>query len=102
MLENLYFGVVMFIDSKCKFLIFQSTQGLCKMSHDNQMMIRFVGDEMTLKTTLFLCDPIVSVNALDSCVTRVMKKTSDHQSLKPPLVSLSPPMPSYIVVLTPY
>ncbi len=33
------------------------------------MMIRFVEDEMTLKTTLLLCDPIVTINALVSCVT---------------------------------
>ncbi len=38
------------------------------MSHDNPIMIRFVGDEMTLKTTLLLCNPIVTVNALVSCV----------------------------------
>jgi hypothetical protein len=33
------------------------------------MMIGFVGNEMTLKTTLLLCDPIITVNALVSCVT---------------------------------
>jgi hypothetical protein len=38
------------------------------MSHDNPMMIRFVRDEMTLKTTLLLCDPIVTINTLVSCV----------------------------------
>ncbi len=43
------------------------------MNHDNPMMIRFVGDEMTLKTTLLLCDPIVIVNAC-----QVLKKGSDH------------------------
>jgi len=38
------------------------------MSHDNPIMIRFVDGEMTLKTTLLLCDPIVIVNTLVSCV----------------------------------
>jgi hypothetical protein len=38
------------------------------MSHDNPMMLGFVGNEMTLKTTLLLCDPIVTVNALVSCI----------------------------------
>jgi hypothetical protein len=63
-----YFGVVSFTDSKWKLLVFQSTQGLCKMNHDNLMMIRFIGDEMTLKITLLLCDPIVTINALVSCI----------------------------------
>ncbi len=69
LLENSYFGVVLFINSKWRLLIFRSIRGLCKMSHDNPMMIRFVGDEMTLKTTLLLYDPIVTVNVLDSCIT---------------------------------
>jgi hypothetical protein len=43
------------------------------MNHDNPMMIRFVRDEMTLKTILLLCDPIVTVNALVSCVTSFEK-----------------------------
>jgi hypothetical protein len=38
------------------------------MSHDNPMMIGFVKDEMTLRTTLLLSDPIVTINALVSCV----------------------------------
>jgi hypothetical protein len=38
------------------------------MNHDNLMMIGFVVDEMTLKTTLLLHDPIVTINALVSCV----------------------------------
>jgi hypothetical protein len=41
------------------------------MSHDNPLMIGFVRDEMTLKTTLLLCDPIVIVNILVSCVTHL-------------------------------
>jgi hypothetical protein len=31
-------------------------------------MIGFVEDEMTLKTTLLICDPMVISNALVSCV----------------------------------
>jgi hypothetical protein len=38
------------------------------MNHDNPMMIGFVKDDMTLKTTLLLCDPIIIVNALVSCI----------------------------------
>ncbi len=33
------------------------------------MMIGFFGDEMTLKTTLLMCEPMVTFNALVSCVT---------------------------------
>jgi hypothetical protein len=43
------------------------------MNHDNPMMIGFVRDEMTLKTTLLMCDPIVTVNALVSCITSLEK-----------------------------
>jgi hypothetical protein len=64
--KALYFGVISFISSKWKFIVFQSTQALHKMSHDNPMMIGFVGDD--LKTTLLLCDPIVTINILVSCV----------------------------------
>jgi hypothetical protein len=44
------------------------------MSHDNPMMIGFVGDEMKLKTTLLLCDLIVTINVLVSCVTGLEKR----------------------------
>jgi hypothetical protein len=47
------------------------------MSHDNLMIIVFVEDEMTLKTTLLLCDPIVTINALSHAL-QVLKKKSDH------------------------
>jgi hypothetical protein len=57
-----------------KLLVFQSTQGLCKMSHDNPMIIGLARDEMTLNTTLLLCDPIVTVNALVSCVTSLKER----------------------------
>jgi hypothetical protein len=36
---------------------------------DSQMMMGFVEDEMTLKTILLLCDPIITINALVSCIT---------------------------------
>jgi hypothetical protein len=39
------------------------------MNHDNPMMIRFIGNEMALKTILLLCDPVVTINTLVSCVT---------------------------------
>jgi hypothetical protein len=71
--KNSYFGVVLFIDSKWKLLFYQSTQGLYKINNDKPMMIRFVRFEMTLKTILLLCDPIVIVN---TC--KVFKKSSDH------------------------
>jgi hypothetical protein len=99
--KNLYFGVVLFIDSKWRLIVFQSIQGLCKMSHDNLMIIVFVEDEMTLKTTLLLCDPIVTINALSHAL-QVLKKKSDHWSLRPPLVSLSPLTSCYVVVSIPY
>ncbi len=89
-----YFGVVLFIDSKWKLLVYQSIQGLYKINHDNPVMIGFVRFEMTLKTTLLLCDPIVN-----TC--KVFKKSSDHQSLWPPLMSIFPPTPSYVVIPTP-
>jgi len=38
------------------------------MNHDNPMTIGFVGDEMTLKTTLFVYISIVISKALISCV----------------------------------
>jgi hypothetical protein len=44
------------------------------MSHDNPMIIRFVGDEMTLKIILLLCDPIITENALVSCITSSEKR----------------------------
>jgi hypothetical protein len=44
------------------------------MNHDNPMMIRFVEDDMTLKITLLLCDPIVTINVLGSCVIGFEKR----------------------------
>jgi hypothetical protein len=38
------------------------------------MMIRFVVDEMILKITLFVCDPMVISNVLVSCVIGFEKR----------------------------
>jgi hypothetical protein len=42
------------------------------------MMIGFLEDEMTLKTTLLVWEPMVTSNGLVSCVIGLMKG-SDHQ-----------------------
>jgi len=65
--EVLHSSVFYFTTLKYKFYVCQSTFGSCKVSHDNPMMIRFVGDEMTLKITLLICDPMMVSNALVSC-----------------------------------
>jgi len=52
----------------------QSIHGLCRINLDNWMMIGFVKDEMTLKTTLLVCDPIVISDALVSCVIGLKEK----------------------------
>jgi hypothetical protein len=44
------------------------------MSQDNPTMIRSVEDEMTLKTILLICDPMVISNALVSCVISFEKR----------------------------
>ncbi len=59
-----YYGV-----SKWRLFICQSTCGLCRTNQDNPMMTRFLGDEMTLKTTLLVWEPMVTSNGLVSCVT---------------------------------
>jgi hypothetical protein len=38
------------------------------------MMTRFFGDEMTLKTILLMCDPIITSNVLVSCVIGLEEK----------------------------
>jgi hypothetical protein len=48
------------------FSAYQSNHGWCKVNQDNPMMIGFVRDEMTLKTTLLKCDPMVISNVLVS------------------------------------
>jgi hypothetical protein len=95
-----HFGVVWFTNSKWRVLVFQSIRRLCKMNHDNPMMIMFVKDEMTLNTTLLLCDPIVTTKALVSCVRR-LRKGFDHKSFQLPLLSLSPPTQIYVIVPIP-
>jgi hypothetical protein len=45
------------------------------MNHDNPMTIGFVGDEMTLKATLFVCVLIIISKALVSCITGLEKRT---------------------------
>jgi len=42
--------------------------------NDNPMMTGFVEDEMTLKITLLLCDPIVTINVLGSCIIGFEKR----------------------------
>jgi hypothetical protein len=54
------------------------------------MMIRFVGYEMTLKTTLLVCDPMVISNALVSCVIGFKKKLQLSLTLMPLAWSFSP------------
>ncbi len=57
--------------SKWRFFICQSIWGLCKTNQDNPMMIGFLKDEMTLKTTLLVWKPMVNLpsNGLVSYVT---------------------------------
>jgi len=55
--------------SKWRLLICQSICGLCKTNQDNPMMIGFLGDEMTLKTTLLVWELVVTFNGLISCLT---------------------------------
>ncbi len=54
--------------SKWRLLICQSNGGLCRTIQHNPMITRFFGDEMTLKTTLLMCEPMVTFDALVSCV----------------------------------
>jgi hypothetical protein len=54
--------------SKWKLIVWQSTHGLCETSQDNTMMTWFLRDEMTLKTTLLVWEPMVTSNGLVSCV----------------------------------
>ncbi len=54
--------------SKWRFLVCQSIHGLCITQQDNPMMTRFFKDEMTLKTTLLVWEPMVIFNGLVSCV----------------------------------
>jgi hypothetical protein len=44
------------------------------MKQDNPMMIDFIGDEMTLKTILLVCNRMIISNALVSCVVSFEKE----------------------------
>jgi hypothetical protein len=68
------------------------------MNHDNTMMIGFVGDEMTLTFFLLLCNPIVTINTLVSCIITPEKRFRPSIT-SIALVSFSPPTPSYVVIL---
>lgn len=70
----LHFDVSSFGISKWKLFISQSIHRLCRMKQDNPMMIDFVTNEMTLKRTLVVCDPMIIFNALVSCVISFEKK----------------------------
>jgi len=70
----LHFDVSSFGTSKWKFFISRSIHGLCKTKQDNPMMIDFVRDEMILKTTLHVCNPMIISNVLVSCVISSKKK----------------------------
>ncbi len=59
--------------SKWKLLICHS-RGLCRTSQDNLMMTWLLGDEMTLKTTLLVWEPMVTSNGLVSWVNSLDEK----------------------------
>jgi hypothetical protein len=44
------------------------------MSQNNPMMVGFAREEMTLKTTLLVCDPMVISNSLVSCIIGFEKR----------------------------
>jgi hypothetical protein len=50
------------------FICQYSTCILCRTSEDNPMMTTFLGNEMTLKKTLLMWEPMVTFNGLVSCV----------------------------------
>ncbi len=62
----------------CMLLMKVSPQGPCIVVFQNEnflyanlMMTRFLGDEMTLKTTLLMWEPMVTSNGLVSWVTNL-------------------------------
>ncbi len=75
--------------SKWRFFVCQSTCGLCGTSQDNLMMTWFLGDEMTLKTTLLVWEPMVISNGLISWVFG-FDKYFDYQWFQPTLVCSFP------------
>jgi hypothetical protein len=60
--------------SKWKFYVCHSICGLCRTGQYKPMMIGFVENEMTLKTILLVCDPMVISNALVSCIIGLVEK----------------------------
>ncbi len=67
--------------SKWKLLVRQSICELCKTSQDNPMIIGFLGDEMTLKTTLLVWEPMVTSNGL------VLWMINPNERLWPSMIS---------------
>jgi hypothetical protein len=91
--KALYFDVSSFGISKWKFLLFQSICKLCRTNQNNPMMIWFIGDEMTLKTILLQCDPMVIFNALVLCITNFKER------LQPSITSIAINMVSSLGVV---
>jgi hypothetical protein len=61
----LHSNVSSFNGLKWNFFVCQSIScGLYKVNQDNPMMIMFVRDEITLKTTLLKCDSMIITNTL--------------------------------------
>jgi len=87
--------------SKWKFLVCQSIHGLCRTSQDNLMMTRFLGDEMTLKTTLLVWEPTLTFLMAWFHGSLVLMKNFEHQWPQPTLVCSFPLKPTYIVTPTP-
>jgi hypothetical protein len=81
--QTLHFDVSSLGTSKWIFLLFQSICRLCKMNHNNPMLMGFVGNEMTLKAILLQCDPMVISNALVLCITNFKEK------LQPSITSIA-------------
>jgi hypothetical protein len=54
--------------SNWRLFVCPSACGLCNMSQDNPRTIMFFEEKITLKTTLLVYYPIVTSNALVSCV----------------------------------
>jgi hypothetical protein len=63
---------------KTPYMLESSIHGLCKVSQDNPMMMRFVRDEMIMKKIPLVCNPIVTFSTLVSCIINP-KKNFDHQ-----------------------
>jgi len=64
-----YFKALCYGVSKWRLFICQSICGLCRTSQNNPM-IRLLKNEMTLRITLLVWEPMVTFNGLVSCVIR--------------------------------